>query len=178
LLSLLSEFMFLRSEYAITSVRVDYRSWGPDITHNLKDIIDKRTSASFHMQSSLRHKNDNDHICFGSTIKDSTVVFRIKTDSDNVKHEMFLTLGLGYLHSWNQSYVGDAECQLFRSDPQCTEFREAESNKVVLVGNSHLGSPVRDTTPRESIIAKATITAGCHLLRCRNIDGRLSCFTR
>lgn len=123
------------------------------------------------------HEQNHAHMCYGSTVKGTSATFKIRA-YESCREETPCLLSITYIHSWNTSYIGDAQCGLFIE-------KEAHSKKLTLIGeyvkvtgNLYKGMAVKDTTPRELTLPNVTQAGRKHFVVCENLsEDRLACFS-
>ena len=125
-----------------------------------------------------RHSRGDGHDCYGSKGRVlSKAVFQFKVPSFCTKCKV----GLAYIHSWNESFVGDVECQLTKKVAMAvgTNSRTASlgsNGTIYLKGSRYKSAPVVGSVPRETLFPVA-LDGGEYIIECAKQDDRFSCFT-
>lgn len=144
--------MFPKNKYSGGFVQ-RWASWGGGINTLESQVVTLEGEVSaFSFRSSLHHE-DGSHICYGSTKRGAVARLGFNLHPSlmgNQQTESPYKLRVGFLFSWNMSYVGQVSCGLF-----ITEANEY-TKKISQIGSTvHLdlsvfkGNKVRDTTLRE-----------------------------
>jgi hypothetical protein len=120
--------MFPRLAPQSLTIRFSKALWGT--SSELMDFLDNVFYAddAFGLQYLQRHEGSHNHRCYGATgvhSKGANIFFYlpissvmsddIVTSQEKVKN-IFYSVVLGYLHSWNTSYVGDIECRMLQTN--------------------------------------------------------------
>lgn len=170
---------------------VEHRTWGRNIEYwsQFQHLIVSNEGG--YSMTYLRNHNDGLHNCMGTTKKDAVILFDatvsywfIMKSSLEDQAKMKFQIEIGYLHSWDQSYIGDVECRLLEKRVGESDVRGPpvpNVNPVKIVGHMHNGGPVHDSTPRNTM-AFSVVGAGKmkgFLIECRSLlEDRLACFTK
>ena len=110
--------LFPASNYAIPGVLASFSSWGKGTNH-LKEIV--LHSPGWEFVSTLYHESDGEHVCYGSStavVADTPARFTLHYSNrycNSVTGQLCM-LEVGYVHSWNTSYIGDAVCNIYPFD--------------------------------------------------------------
>jgi hypothetical protein len=109
---------FPKDRYRAGELIAERRSWGFNIDYNnqLKHSILYNHGFTF---TDLRNHRDGGHSYLGATAKDSIVQldanipdrFLVQSTKEE-QMKMQFEIEISYLHSWDESYIGDAECQI------------------------------------------------------------------
>ena len=121
-----------------------------------------------------RHSRGDGHDCYGAKGRvHSKAVFQFKVPSFCSKCKV----GLTYIHSWNESFVGDVECQLTKKVVVSRTAASLGSNGTVyLKGSRYKSAPVVGSVPLETLFQVA-LDGGDYRIECAKQDDRFSCFT-
>ena len=113
------------------------------------------------------HKFHDGHDCYGSHGENKLMAtFNVQVPS---KYQS-CSIRISYLHSWNQSFVGDVFCNLYSAD------RQPISN-VTIIGNMYSGVAMHATLPGE-IAFPGSVAGGLYKVQCSKLDSKFACFTR
>lgn len=115
----------------------------------------------------LRGHHKGSHVCFGSTTKGSHGKFSIWASSTCQSQSPCL-LDLEYVHSWNSSYVGNAQCAVYRGR------KSSHVGSVFINGSEYEGNAVHDTVPRKVHLASLD-REGNYTISCLNLEDKLAC---
>lgn len=170
--------LFALSNFDSGDLLMQHRQWGTNIPYDewLQHII--KRNQGFHA-TYLQHHDDGRHECYGSTETNATIELAVGVRNSYVvnypeseKAKLRFKVMLGYLHSWNTSYVGDMKCRFYAME---------EGKKLlfdtVIHGNTYHHQAVQDSTPK-LIELTSHLTLGEHILQCSPVQtGRLACIT-
>lgn len=179
--------MFPKSFYTEGRLIARFSSWNQQ--KSFQQVIINTSSWIF--QSIRGHEMDQAHICYGSTNFSSPAWISLPTRYHERDCSPLLpcSLRLGYVHSWNTSYIGNMECNLF---PLLSSFSGKINESLLIdrkqrllnknyeiIGSEYKGLQVQDTTVRKHTITNnLTFSAGRLLLECKgkaNAHGLLNC---
>ena len=162
--------MFPKSSYS--KVLQMWSLWGLRPNNNshissFKRIVEPVGGWEFTYLDNGHHKIHDGHDCYGSRGENGLMAtFKIPVPSKCQSCAMHIS----YLHSWNQSFVGDVRCHLYSAD------RQPISN-VTITGNTYRGVAMRATLPEE-IKFPSPVAGGIYEVKCSKLDDKFSCFTR
>ena len=142
-----------------------------------------------------RHIKGDGHDCYGSigpSKSNGIFHFKVPTFCTSCK------VGLTYIHSWNESFVGDVRCEMLKivstgpTTSNSTAMEVAMNNgstairqqsvslgangTMYLKGSRHSSAPVKGSVPLESFFP-ADVQTGEYIIECAKQDERFSCFT-
>ena len=121
------------------------------------------------------HHRGDGHDCYGARgLVRGKATFQFKAPS-------FCTsckVGLAYIHSWNESFVGDVECKLMKKTETGDSMKALGSNDdtIYLKGSRYNSASVVGIVPRETLFP-AALDGGEYVIECAKQDDRFSCFT-
>lgn len=174
--------------YASGEVVTQYRMWGPSISFNEDFRHVLKEAHGFHATFLQRH-DDGKHRCVGSTKKgDKTLILAeahpmyMYRFPELDRPKLRFTLVLGVLHSWNRTYIGSMQCNVYvaKTVIQNSKYEKESDTPIasqLIVGYEYKHQPVRDSTPK-NVVLTANLTAGPHLIECENLeDHRLGCIS-
>ena len=117
----------------------------------------------------LRGHQKGSHVCFGSTSKGTYAKFRFWGSSQCQLRSPCL-LELHYIHSWNTSYIGNANCSVYHNSDRIPLAT------VYINGSAYKGMAVHDTVPRVVQLAELQ-REGNYSISCLNLDDKLACIS-
>lgn len=185
--------MFPAQVYATPGTIATYSSWGSGDNH-LESIVMRTDGWEF--VSTRHHEDDHGHICYGSNTQasdDTPARFMLSYSASTCKPTSTCGLEIGYVHSWDASYIGDTVCNVFPNllDQHRSTYIANYNNPLLpdggyrISGNTVHGVPVTDTTVHIHHLTQKLVN-GTYLLECRkennvqlansSAKGRLSCF--
>jgi hypothetical protein len=176
--------------------------WGVN-NHNSfeEDIV--YADPSFHFTHLVRHEESAGHQCYGSgpdgekgsIVQLSFPIIGSWSDEHVAAQDLLFSLQVGFLHSWNTSYIGNIECQVYRAVNETekelqdktktrklvapydlSKLEKVSKRAVVIHGMKHDQEEMKSTGPRLTAIANE-LTVGTYLLQCEKLDAKLACFT-
>ena len=129
-----------------------WSSWGNEL-NTLSDRVVKANTTGFEFMSTPGHA-DGRHTCLGASTAQAVATFGFNLHpsllSLDENQDSPYRLSVGFLFSWNASFVGKAACSIFETSPNEYE------RKVKKIGNTALldfglykGRRVHDTTLRQ-----------------------------
>lgn len=134
---------------------------------SLQNIILDSPGWSF---TNLRGHKKGSHVCFGSTTKGTSAKFQF-WGSSKCRIRSPCVLEIHYIHSWNTSYIGNANCSVLQSSDTWLPIAT-----VFINGSAHKGVPVQDTVPR--VVQLASLDReGNYTISCLNLDDKLACIS-
>jgi len=168
--------MFPRKTYAGGFVE-RWASWGSDyntLQHRIVPPVEgEKSTVSF--MSTPGHA-DGRHTCYGGSSLNSVMKIGFNIHPSLLKNieeveSSPYRLRVGFVFSWNVSYIGKAVCTLFVTDPNDYVKKISQiGNSVHLDFSSYRGRKVHDTTLREVTIPRnGTLGANSMVLECTNL---------
>lgn len=167
--------------YIIEAAVIGYfSSWGVK-KNTLKDITIKNNDWNF--IPTLYHEHDKNHICYGSTNDsiDKSVQFKLDLRDNRCNNITSCGLNVWYIHSWNDSYIGDITCNIFNADNKFQQINDSTSllrRPYKITGNKYGNKIVQGT--RDQLTKN--LTFGNYILICsitkirpNKISNLLSC---
>jgi hypothetical protein len=156
-----------------------WASWGSSVNTMLSRA---QSDDSVSFMSTPGHP-DGLHTCYGTSKKNAVLKLRFSIKDESHKSSLKTSsppyrLEVGFVYSWNDSFVGKAQCSLFETHPQ------DHSKKTVRIGDAMLldfssfkGNKLQDTTLREvTIPPNVTLSPKSMLLECINLlANRFTC---
>jgi hypothetical protein len=146
--------MFPKKSYSGGFV-AQWAPWGGSNINSLRPTIIESSATLV----SIPGHNDGLHNCYGESKKGSVIKIGFNIDSSLLKtfsdsNPSPYRLRVGFVFSWNESFIGKALCGLFETFPNNTYIlkREQIGKSVELSFNTFKDHKVHDTTLREVVV--------------------------
>jgi hypothetical protein len=177
---------FPMENYKSVSIVSIYQTWGHLVGY--QEHLDRVVlfKNGFSEQILHGHERDSSHHCLGANERNAVITFDATIPEKFTgsilavdKEKMKFSIVVGYVHSWNKTYVGDVECRFFArndSDPQFIG-EPLSLPPVVIRGSTHDKLVVKYSTSRDTVVG---IVYGTNprVLQCHPLTSKLSCFTK
>ena len=183
--------MFEDSNYKSSTI-AHWSSWGKE--KSFMRLMDNMTNHNTNWKFQSIRKHTHGHTCFGTTTSKATLYidFHIPNTCYSAPEGCFVKVG--YVHSWNTSYIGDATFELYEPISMSTTTKSCISKtqeilienkprcqygeRIKLFANVHEEFKVKHTTARKSVVTSAIINEGIYTLKIiKSNDTRLICIT-
>ena len=129
----------------------DYQYWGPNNRNKRPRDVFQPLQIDTWDTHQLRNHNDSNHECYGTLSTKHPSDIRIKVDKQKCNKEIeFCYIKLGYLHSWDKSYIANSECSLYLLNSNNTTITTEKKDVIIkeLVYTIDIES---DKCPTESV---------------------------
>jgi hypothetical protein len=167
---------FSPSAYSHNGILMQWDAWGLNQGEKQERTFDHLIVTDPKWAYIRIHDRDNNQ-CYGSYVKDAVVDLRIRAPS-TCSLSTPCSLNVHTLNSWNMSYIGDASCVLYATNPKDGTLLQQIGEEVILKGNviANTNIQLKDTEPQAHTI-KSALFQKHNVLRCRNLGDLLTCFT-
>ena len=178
--------MFEDSNYRSSTI-AHWSSWGREKT--LMRLINNTAHENNDWNFQSIRKHTHGHTCFGTSTPKATLNVDIHIPKTCSSAPEGCSIKVGYVHSWNTSYIGDATFELFEPPTACRRQLRSEhnnqitnqqlcqhGNKVKITGNIHEYEKIKHTIPRKTTISSLITTPGVYTLKItKSRDKKLAC---
>ena len=139
------------------------------IDDNLRTSTLKSNSKpnDWSFQAIRHHENDNAHICYGTTIKNSSSNFLLQISNahcNNHNLENPCAIEVDLIHSWDSHYVSNSTCSLYTIEKNVKSL-------LTVINVSHNECPVKESGRFESGSKQSKIS----VTHKRRIEGTFPC---
>lgn len=164
--------MFPRNEYKDGDVLASFTSFSeiPSYLASFQKVARRTAHWDWVMMIDRNNNKRPDKTCYASNTTGSVSDIQYHAHHKCGTSAFRCALVVGYLQSWNASFVGDVDCQLYHG-------RKGEAPAPVGNVTRLVGLHDRNQTTHQFFVVNDNVPAGRFHLKCTKLDSRFSCIT-